>query len=49
MDFIFFENDIFCKKFNINVNKIVWKKKLRFFQRFFKNIPRIFPKKRSQK
>jgi hypothetical protein len=45
MDLKFFENDIFCQIFNI-----VLKKKLKdFFEEFFKNILKIFPKKKSQK
>ncbi len=33
MDLNFFENDIFCQNFNINLNKIIW----RFFNYIFKN------------
>jgi hypothetical protein len=44
MDFNFFENDIFCQNFNINLNKIVWRifYILKKFEDFVKNIPWIF-------
>jgi hypothetical protein len=39
MDFNFFENDIFFQIFNMNLNKMVWKKFLEdFFEDFLKNI-----------
>jgi hypothetical protein len=45
MDLNIFENDISCQNFNINFNKIAWKKfklKKKFVEDFFKNILRIF-------
>jgi hypothetical protein len=49
MDLNFFENDIFCQICNINLNIIVWKKfkfkKKNSFEKKFKKIQRIFPKK----
>jgi NAD-dependent SIR2 family protein deacetylase len=49
MDLIFFENDIFCQIFNINLNEIVWNFFKRtfwtFFQEHFKNILRKLPSK----
>jgi len=44
MDLIFFGNDIFFKKFNIEFNEIIWIKNI-----YLKNIPNIFPKNQSQK
>jgi hypothetical protein len=52
MDFNFFEDDIFCQIFNMNLNKIIWNffQKIKiFFQEYSKNILRIFPQKLSQK
>jgi hypothetical protein len=52
MDLNFFENDIFCQIFNINLNEIVWIKFLRLFkifsktfQKYTKNTLGIFPQK----
>jgi hypothetical protein len=48
MDLIIFENNMFCQKFNINLNKIVWRFFLKIrdffeeflgiFQEYFKNV-----------
>jgi hypothetical protein len=48
MDLNFFENDIFCQKFYINFNKILYffyKIFKRFFNDLFESILGIFPKK----
>jgi hypothetical protein len=52
MDLNFFENNIFCQNFNINLNQIVWKILKDFFEDFSKIFQEYFPKnnhKRSQK
>jgi hypothetical protein len=45
MDFNFFENDIFCQIFNMNLNKMIWriflkdfKENQKTFQEYSKNI-----------
>jgi hypothetical protein len=56
MDFNFFENEIFCQIFNMNLNKNnmkIFKKNLKMFWKLFqensKNILGIFSQKQSQK